>query len=564
MATMPDKSTAEKSDKKAVLLIEDMAMLREVLSEQLQELGYECVCASTCAEGREAVRNRPFSCCLIDLGLPDGRGLDLLAEFAQIDPQMVPVILTGDGSPETVIETMRAGAFDYIMKPADITTLNAGIARALNHHEVLHERAMLVELLSKERDELNLRIAAATEDIRDYAKSCEASNALLHGLVNLTQLSTGFQDDESLLISVFDEIARHMPLQCLALCDVSQDEFLSAVRSEENGQAEVIVSSGENAQTGLDAILAIAEPKLLTHYWIERHTGLDPSNLASFVYPQELWNGPVCMVGFYLDPDYEADESEKEFLGMCAHFTAFEWQRLRLLLHAAQHATLGNIALEVSKSFLQSLTAIRTASDVVSETVQNEDAAEGLSIIGKNVEFLTGQTRVFHNLSQTRSDSVETVQLDEFINEALELLAMSITSRGVQIEKDFDEDCQCVLLNGSALTRTFLDLISNAIRTVEANGTVYLNLSKPDDDHIQCRISHNVANPGMFGLADVGSTQSLLELVKVHPSFMLAQRTVNTCGGKLTLERGGDSRNTFQILLPRNAMKASAIQEPAH
>ena len=538
-------------------------MLREVLSEQLEELGYECQCAASCAEGREAVREGKFACCLIDLGLPDGRGLDLLAEFAEIDPHMVPVILTGDSSPDTVIETMRAGAFDYLMKPADMATLNAGIARALNHHEVLYERAMLVELLSKERDELNIRIAAATEDIRDYAKSCEASNALLHGLVSLTQLSTGFQNDETLLKSVFSEISRHLPLHCLALCDISQDEFLSAVRNGENGQAEVIVSSGENGQTGLDSVLAVAEPKLLTHYWIGRHTNLDPSALSSYVYPQELWNGPVCMVGFYFDPEFEADESEKEFLGMCAHFTAFEWQRLRLLLHAAQHATLGNIALEVSKSFLQSLTAIRTASDVVSETVKNEDATEGLSIIGKNVEFLTGQTQVFHNLSSGRSDSVESVQLDEFIDEALELLAMSITSRGVRIEKDFDEDNHCVLLNGTALTRTFLDLISNAIRTVEVNGSVYLSLQNCDDDHIRCRISHNIANPGMFGLSDASNTQSLHELVKVHPGFMLAQRTVNTCGGKLTLERDGESRNTFQIVLPRNAMKASVVQEPA-
>jgi ActR/RegA family two-component response regulator len=559
---MPDNSPANAADKKAILLVEDMAMLRDVLSEQLIELGYECHCASTCAEGRDAVRERPFACCLIDLGLPDGRGLDLLAEFASIDPNMVPVILTGDGSPGTVIETMRAGAFDFLMKPADITTLSAGIARAINHHEVLHERAMLVELLSKERDELNLRIAAATEDIREYAKSCEASNALLHGLVSLTQLSTGFQNDDTLLMSVFSEIARHLPLQCLALCDVSQDEFLSAVRTGDDGKSEVIVSSGENGQTGLDSILAVAEPQLLTHYWIDRHTDLDPTTLASYVYPQDLWNGPVCMIGFYFDADCEADESEKEFLGMCAHFTAFEWQRLRLLLHAAQHATLGNIALEVSKSFLQSLTAIRTASDVLSETIESEDAAEGLAIIGKNVEFLAGQTQVFHTLSHGRSDSVETVQLDDFINEALELLAMSITSRGVRVEKDFDEDNQCVLLNGTALTPTFLDLISNAIRTVEVNGSIFLSLQALDDDHIQCQISHNVANPGMFGLADVGNTQSLLELVKGHPSFMLAQRTVNTCGGKLTLEREGESRNTFQIVLPRNAMKTSMVQEP--
>jgi signal transduction histidine kinase len=158
-------------------------------------------------------------------------------------------------------------------------------------------------------------------------------------------------------------------------------------------------------------------------------------------------------------------------------------------------------------------------------------------------------------------DSIETVRLDEFIETTLTLLNSAIDQRSITIEKDFQVQGECVLLNGAALASTFLDLISNVVRTVEANGRILLRLASTGPDHVLCEISHKLSGGELYGILSVPGATSLMDMVKAHPRFMLAQRTVNACGGQLTLERSSGSKNTFRIVLPRNSLDLSSAQE---
>jgi two-component system, NtrC family, response regulator AtoC len=140
------------SAKPHILLIEDEKTQRSLLEEVLALSDYTYESAGGCEEGRELFARGRFSCALIDLGLPDGSGLNLLGEFTREDPSLVAIVLTGDASAETVIDTLREGAFDYLTKPVNITTLRAAMARALSHHAVVRERAELFRLLLEERE----------------------------------------------------------------------------------------------------------------------------------------------------------------------------------------------------------------------------------------------------------------------------------------------------------------------------------------------------------------------------------------------------------------------------
>ena len=155
-----------RSEKHQILLVEDMIELVEPLVQQLELLGYSCVPVATCEEARRAAGIQAFSCALIDLHLPDGNGLDLLSEFSETAPNMVRVILTGDAASESIIEALRAGSFDYLLKPIDLMTLRACVARAITHHEAVRDRALLVDLLREERDHLRQKIDEATSDLR--------------------------------------------------------------------------------------------------------------------------------------------------------------------------------------------------------------------------------------------------------------------------------------------------------------------------------------------------------------------------------------------------------------
>lgn len=542
-----------------ILLIEDELSQRTVLSDVLRVLGYQCHTASSCAEGREALAARPYACALIDVGLPDGNGNDLVADVAGDYPSTVMVMLTGDASTDTVIRAMRAGAFDYLTKPVDTTTLRAALSRAVAHHQALRERDESNRLLLQERELLKARIEAATADLRQYASYCERSNARLQSLLELTQVSSGFYTHESLLQSVFAQLSKHMPVECVALCDVIEHEFLAAFRGTD-GEIEVLVTDGNAADAETDALLTMADPGLLVQTCIERYVGLDTQSMAAFVYPQSFFNQHVCTVAFYLEPDYEGDASAGEFLSMCAHFLTFEWQQARLLLHAAHHVSLGTIALELLKSFVQSLTAIRTATDFICETALEPEAEQGAEIIIDNVDRLSQQTQEFRKLSTLHEGCVETVRLDEFIQQAIDMLQVTLRSRNIEIRRAITADSECVLLNGSVLARTVLDLLSNAVRAVDLDGAIDVALQDIDRDHIALDIAytngkqHAWSRPGSVNQRDI-------DLRAEHPKFQLVQRTVHSCGGTLTLERGTEGRDRFRILLPRNATAPAVSRE---
>ncbi len=556
----------ELGKKTAILVVEDDAIVRGLVTEILQSDGLDCIAATACAEARGLLDDRPYACALIDLGLPDGNGLELLPELKEKHPWIVPLILTGDYRPETILETMRAGAFDYLPKPFGAAALRASVTRALEHHDAIRERDRLFALLREEREQLKVRVEEATVDLRQYAAQIETANARLQSLLRLTQFSTEFYTDESLFRGVFEELDKYMPIQCVALCASGTHDFLASLRAED-GAIRVIASDGSASAVASDALPDCKEPASVAA-WVEHHTGLDTGDAMPHVYPQTFWGRNTCTIGFFLTPEFHVDPACDEFLSMCAHFLASEWQEAQLILHAIKEASLGDIAFELSKGFLQGLTAIRTAADVAEEcypATENLHRAGELRVEGKeairivcdNVDILQRQLHEYRQLAWQRKDSVETVRLDKYVDQAIEMLSLAIQSRGIAIKKDYQAECECVLLNGSSLSRTFLDLISSAVRTADRGGSIGLRLASPAPETITFEIACEGMGAEPFGGPIRGLSPASGHDLRNHPKFMLAQRTVRSCGGRLMLEEHREGNCTFRIVLPRNAVNPS-------
>ena len=542
------------------LIVEDDKAQRGFLMEVLRREGLECECAATCAEGRDLFEKGVFACALIDLGLPDGSGLDLLSEFSSQDSCTVLVVLTGDASAETIINTMRSGAFDYLCKPTDLVTLRAAVSRALAHHSLLTERAELFRLLLEEREQLRVRVEAATSDIRQYAAACGTSNARLKALLRLAQMSNEYYTDESLFRQVFAELANHLPLRGLALCSPARRKLLFAIQHPGAEEVE-FHGSGTVSISAYDSLLMEADPGLLIQESLEQYCALDFHDISCLVFPQVWRNRATSTVAFLLANNHTCDSADSEFLDTCAYFLAFEWDRGQLLYHVAHHVSLGNIAVELARNFIQPLTAIQTASEFVAETNVSDDARQGLEIIAENVDRLRRQTQEFRKLSLLRENAIETVTLAEFVDQALDMLSVAIQNRSVRVVREFDSDCECVLLNGTALARTFLDVILGALRTVEVGGLLVMRLFEADEEHVVFELSHEGFTREAPSLTDAG--QTVIYSGGGNPGLLLAERTVHSCGGTMSVESRNGRVSTVRIQLPRNATDPARRWETA-
>lgn len=114
---------------KVLLVVDDEFLIRWSLSEHFDQAGYSVIEAETLREARAALLNH-VDVVLLDVLLPDGNGLDLLAELRRSQPNL-PVIVISAHATQVVADRARAdGAFDCVRKPFDLNALTALVDRA--------------------------------------------------------------------------------------------------------------------------------------------------------------------------------------------------------------------------------------------------------------------------------------------------------------------------------------------------------------------------------------------------------------------------------------------------
>lgn len=127
--------------KHQILIVEDEVNLGVTLSEYLVDKGYECKHASNCKEARDYFSQDDFypTVVLMDIGLPDGDGIELAKELRQTRQNFVLLFLSAQNDPEIKYQGLEMGAEDYITKPFDLRELMIRLKKALSTHKNLSE-----------------------------------------------------------------------------------------------------------------------------------------------------------------------------------------------------------------------------------------------------------------------------------------------------------------------------------------------------------------------------------------------------------------------------------------
>jgi two-component system, NtrC family, response regulator AtoC len=118
-----------------VLIVDDDARFTTALSEYMQAEGFNVRVAGTLQQAKSEFASHPPSVVLVDLLLPDGRGLDLLDEFE--DTETEALVMTSYPSVDTAVEGLRKKVSDYLTKPIDMTRLKDCLHR-LKSNQNLH------------------------------------------------------------------------------------------------------------------------------------------------------------------------------------------------------------------------------------------------------------------------------------------------------------------------------------------------------------------------------------------------------------------------------------------
>lgn len=121
------------------LIVDDEPDIRELLEITLGRMKLRTVSAGTVSEACQLLQEHPVNLCLTDMQLPDGSGIDLVRHIQQTAAQVPVAVITAFGSMENAVESLKAGAFDYVSKPVQLEQLRRLVETALDLNKGVRE-----------------------------------------------------------------------------------------------------------------------------------------------------------------------------------------------------------------------------------------------------------------------------------------------------------------------------------------------------------------------------------------------------------------------------------------
>ncbi|MBM3570744.1 MAG: ActR/PrrA/RegA family redox response regulator transcription factor [Alphaproteobacteria bacterium] len=112
---------------RSLLLVDDDVPLLQRLASAMQKRGFDVRTADSVAQGLSAAKSAPPAYAVVDLRLADGSGLDVVSALRTARPDMRIIMLTGYGNIATAVAAVKAGAVDYLPKPADADAIEGAL-----------------------------------------------------------------------------------------------------------------------------------------------------------------------------------------------------------------------------------------------------------------------------------------------------------------------------------------------------------------------------------------------------------------------------------------------------
>lgn len=160
-----------------LLIVDDEEPLRRSVERIVRDSGYTCDGAADACSARARLESDSYRLALLDVNLPDGSGIDLLAEIRRDQPDVAVVMVTGEDSVELAMTALELGAYGYLVKPVGHGELIINIANALTRRRVDGDNRLLLARMREAVRERGEELAATLQSLALAENRVKASQA---------------------------------------------------------------------------------------------------------------------------------------------------------------------------------------------------------------------------------------------------------------------------------------------------------------------------------------------------------------------------------------------------
>jgi len=204
-----------------VLVVDDETHVRAMIGSTLERNGYEVQLASSVREALEALEANTYDLVLTDIVMQDLNGIALLEKLHAQQPNLPVVMVTAIHDISVAIDSMRRGAYDYLLKPFERDHLIGTVERALRHRQVLEESHNYQQSLEQ-------MVRARTEMLRHAMEDLEHSyDVTLEALGDALDLKDSETEGHSKRVTAYTiALARAMGLSPAEIKIIARGAFL--------------------------------------------------------------------------------------------------------------------------------------------------------------------------------------------------------------------------------------------------------------------------------------------------------------------------------------------------
>ncbi len=148
MASSPQTRMDGQKKRGQLLIVDDEAELTLALTELLVKQGYDATGFTSARKALNTLESQNFDVVLVDLMMPEMDGISFIKDALKKNPQLVCIMMTGQGTVQTAVDAMKSGAFDYILKPFKLNAIILAITQSMEVGKLRKENSHLREILS--------------------------------------------------------------------------------------------------------------------------------------------------------------------------------------------------------------------------------------------------------------------------------------------------------------------------------------------------------------------------------------------------------------------------------
>ncbi len=591
-----------------IAIVDDDDAIRKPLRIFFESKGLAVAEAGSAAELKTLFNTARVALVLLDIGLPDANGLDLLPEIAAAHPGSAVVMLTGTADLEVALEAIRKGADDYLSKPVQFEEIMVVVRKVLERRRLILENIKYREDLEKAHFRIQLLHQLSLKMNSVYLSTVELDEILQAILVGITA-DEGLRFNRAFL-AIFDDDGEVLrgKLAIGSECREEAGRIWSELRDRKLDFLEIVQNIKESCRNGdtkvTQRIKSLQVPvsdseHILIRSARERRTILVENGQSDVEVDRDLINlldedtfviiplfSPSKSLGVIIADHFVtrrpisrnhirsleifanqaslAIDHSRLYLEMEAKISELEnvtrelEKNKDLLVESASYSALGQMSAQLVHVLRNPITSIGGAARILGKKIHDEKALEFVNMIINETSRLESTLADLFDFVSKPVVEKRCEPLFPLIQKTLHLLQPSLVKNSTEVRIDVPEPDLILEMDEHLMRKMMLHLTRNAIDAMPDGGTLTISVRKKDG-----WISIIFADTG------TGIAESLRERA-LDPFFTtktygtglgltLVEKIVATHGGNFSLTRNPDGGTEACINLPEKLLCSFGI-----